>query len=200
MKVEHLPWESLEGPIFHAKELKPRKAWVTYGCWFMCVLLIIGGLTTRYKIALIFGVLYILTLLMKKDVVVTERGVEIYYQMRIATHYDFWPWKEIFSVIREEKKEKNLWQSISAEATEISACSLQRRMQNRLWYLPERKILPRLFLMRLRPSLGRLAERNRRKSKSSFQAMDYNHLLHNSKKESLPSPAGEIQIKRKKLQ
>lgn len=108
MKVEHLPWESLEGPIFHAKELKPRKAWVTYGCWFMCVLLIIGGLTTRYKIALIFGVLYILTLLMKKDVVVTERGVEIYYQMRIATHYDFWPWKEIFSVIREEKKGEEL--------------------------------------------------------------------------------------------
>lgn len=89
MSVEHLPWDSLEGPIYHARELKPRKQWVTYGCWILSAALIIGGIVTPYRVAAVFGVLYILTLLMKKDTVITERGLEIFYQMRITTHYDF---------------------------------------------------------------------------------------------------------------
>lgn len=105
---QHLPWESLEGPVYSAKEFKPRKKWVTNGCWFMSVFLIIGGITTQYRIAAVFGVLYILTLLMQKDTVVTERGIEIYYQMRITTHYDFWDWKEIVSVIREDRNDPKL--------------------------------------------------------------------------------------------
>ncbi len=66
MSVEHLPWDSLEGPIYHARELKPRKQWVTYGCWILSAALIIGGIVTPYRVAAVFGVLYILTLLMKK--------------------------------------------------------------------------------------------------------------------------------------
>lgn len=108
MKAVHLPWESLEGPVYHARELKPRKKWVTNGCWLMCGFLILGGIITKYRIAAIFGILYILTLLMIKDTVVTERGVEIFYQMRITTHYDFWDWKEISSVIREDRNDPNL--------------------------------------------------------------------------------------------
>lgn len=46
MSVEHLPWDSLEGPIYHARELKPRKQWVTYGCWILSAALIIGGIVT----------------------------------------------------------------------------------------------------------------------------------------------------------
>jgi len=45
---------------------------------------------------------------MKKDTVITERGLEIFYQMRITTHYDFWSWKEIVSVIREDRKHPEL--------------------------------------------------------------------------------------------
>ena len=108
MSVEHLPWESLEGPIYYAKELKPRKKWVTVGCWILSVALIIGGIITSYRIAAVFGVLYILVLLMKKDTVITTRGLEIYYQMRITTHYDFWDWKEIVSVIREDRNHPEL--------------------------------------------------------------------------------------------
>ena len=102
MSVEHLPWDSLEGPIYYARDLKPRKPWVTYGCWILSAALIIGGIITPYRVAAVFGVLYILTLMMKKDTVITERGLEIFYQMRITTHYDFWSWKEIVSVIRED--------------------------------------------------------------------------------------------------
>lgn len=39
----------------------------------------------------------------KKDVVVTSRGLEINYQMRITTQYDFWSWDKIVSVTREDK-------------------------------------------------------------------------------------------------
>ncbi len=108
MSVEHLPWESLSGPIYKARELKPRKEWVTKVCWVLSCFLIIGGIVTPYRVAAIFGVLYVLTLLMKKDTVVTERGVEIYYQMRITTHYDFWGWNEIVSVIREDRQHPEL--------------------------------------------------------------------------------------------
>ena len=98
MSVEHLPWDSLEGPIYYARDLKPRKPWVTYGCWILSAALIIGGIITPY----------ILTLMMKKDTVITERGLEIFYQMRITTHYDFWSWKEIVSVIREDREHPEL--------------------------------------------------------------------------------------------
>lgn len=108
MSVEQLPWESLQGPIYQARELKPRKNWVIIGGWILSGALIIGGILTPYKVLILFGLLYILTLLMQKDTVVTERGVEIFYQMRITTHYDFWSWKEIISVTREDRNHPEL--------------------------------------------------------------------------------------------
>lgn len=108
MSAEHLPWESLEGPIYYAKELKPRKKWVYIGGWIFSAALILGGIITPYHILILFGLLYVLTLLMKKDVVVTERGVETFYQMRITTHYEFWPWKEILSVTTEDRNHPEL--------------------------------------------------------------------------------------------
>ena len=85
----HLPWESVSGPIYTARPLKPRKKWVTVGGWILSVVLILGGLITPYRILILFGVLYLLTMLAVKDTVITSRGVEVFYQMRITTHYDF---------------------------------------------------------------------------------------------------------------
>ncbi len=106
--IEHLPWESVEGPKYYPKDLKPRKKWVTVGSWFMSGLLILGGLTTKYRVAAIFGLLYILTLLMVKSVAVTSRGLEIFYQMRITTHYDFLSWNDVRAVTREDKDHPEL--------------------------------------------------------------------------------------------
>ncbi len=103
MKEEHLPWESTPGAKYSARALKTRKQWVTICCWCMSGFLIVGGFCTPYRITILFGVLCILALLMKKDTVVTERGLEMYYQMRVTTHYDFWGWEQIRYVTREDR-------------------------------------------------------------------------------------------------
>lgn len=106
--IEHLPWESVEGPKYYPKELKPRKKWVTAGSWIMSGFLILGGLVTQYHVAAVFGLLYLLALMMVKTTAVTSRGVEIYYQMKIATHYDFLSWDEIRAVTREDRGHPDL--------------------------------------------------------------------------------------------
>lgn len=103
MRTEQLPWDSVPGPHYAARELKPRKKWVTVGGWILVAVLLLGGLATRYRVLLVFSALYALALLTKKDVVVTSRGLEINYQMRITTQYDFWSWDKIVSVTREDK-------------------------------------------------------------------------------------------------
>ena len=108
MSKQALPWANLTGPIYTPRELKPRKPYVIYACWAMVVLLLVGGLVTRFKIALIFGALYALTLLSQKDVAVTERGLEIYYQMKITTNYNFWPWAEINAIVVEDRTHPGL--------------------------------------------------------------------------------------------
>lgn len=106
--IEHLPWESVEGSKYYSKELKPRKKWVTVGSWIMSGLLILGGLVTQYHVAAVFGLLYLLALMMVKTTAVTSRGVEIYYQMKITTHYDFLSWDEIRAVTREDRGHPDL--------------------------------------------------------------------------------------------
>ena len=108
MSKPSLPWAGLAGPIYTPRELKPRKPYVIYTCWAMVILLLVGGIFTRFKIALIFGALYALTLLTRKDIAVTERGLEIFYQMRITTNYDFWPWEEINAIVVEDRNHPEL--------------------------------------------------------------------------------------------
>lgn len=78
------------------------------GGWILVAALLLGGLATKYYMLLLFGVLYILALLMKKDVVVTTRGLEVYYQMPITTQYNFLGWDQIISLVREDKKHPEL--------------------------------------------------------------------------------------------
>lgn len=108
MSKQSLPWADLPGPIYVPQELKPRKTYVTYTCWAMVIVLLAGGIFTRWKIALIFGALYTLTLLTKKDIAVTQRGLEIFYQMRITTSYNFWPWEEINAIVVEDRNHPEL--------------------------------------------------------------------------------------------
>lgn len=105
-----LPWESVPPPIYTARVPKPRKKWVTVGGWILVVILLLYGVSSFGRdntllacVSLAFSVMYALTLLMKKDAVVTTRGLEIFYQMRITTQYDFFPWERINSIVREDR-------------------------------------------------------------------------------------------------
>ncbi len=104
MKKYTLPWEDLDGPKFEAKPVKVQKQWVIHGTWALSAAFILLGVITRYHLTAVFGVLLILALLMEKKVVVTSRGIETFYQMRITTHYEIWPWREIEAIAPGDRK------------------------------------------------------------------------------------------------
>ena len=110
-----LPWESVPPPIYTARVPKPRKKWVTVGGWVLVAVLLTYGYASFQRnnmllacVSLVFAVMYTLTLLMKKDAVVTTRGLEIFYQMQITTQYDFFSWDRINSIVREDRAHPEL--------------------------------------------------------------------------------------------
>ena len=91
--------------MYQAHEVKPRKKWVIYYGWFLAALLLVGGITTRFRIALFFAVIIALALLSKKTVMVTERGVESFMDMRFTSYYEIWKWEEIEALTHEKLKQ-----------------------------------------------------------------------------------------------
>ena len=112
---QSLPWESVPPPIYTARVPKPRKKWVTVGGWILVAVLLTYGYASFQRnntllacVSLAVAVMYTLTLLMKKDAVVTTRGLEIFYQMQITTQYDFFSWDQINSIVREDRAHPEL--------------------------------------------------------------------------------------------
>jgi len=101
MRRTVLPWESVPGPKYLAIDTLKRNNRIRYGGWFVVAALALGGAVTRWKIALVFAVLYALALLMQKYVAVTERGLEIYHQMQVTTNYERWDWQDLYAVTHE---------------------------------------------------------------------------------------------------
>lgn len=101
MRRTVFPWESVPGTKYYAKDTLRRKKWTNAEGWLLVVMLLLGGIVTRWKVALVFAVLYALALMMEKYVVVTERGLEIFYQMQFTTNYERWDWKDIYAVTHE---------------------------------------------------------------------------------------------------
>ncbi|MBQ6360702.1 MAG: hypothetical protein IJJ25_06145 [Lachnospiraceae bacterium] len=99
------PWEGITSPMYAAHEVKPRKKWVIYYGWGLAALLLVGGFMTRFKIALFFAVIIALALISKKTVMVTERGVESFMDMRFTSYYEIWKWEEIEALTHEVLKE-----------------------------------------------------------------------------------------------
>ena len=104
-----LPWESVPPPIYVSRPPKPRKKWVTVGGWILVVLLLLFGLMSKRSnlplsvISFGLDLLYTLTLMTKKDSVVTTRGLEIFYDMQFTTNYDFFPWEDINAIVCEDR-------------------------------------------------------------------------------------------------
>ena len=101
MRHTVLPWESVPGPHYLAIEPLKRKASIKYGGWFVVAALVLGATVTRFKLLYLFAVLYALAMVMEKYVAVTERGLEIFHQMRITTNYERWDWADIYAVTYE---------------------------------------------------------------------------------------------------
>ena len=100
MRQTVLPWESVPGDHYSAIDTR-QKGWVRVGGWLLVAALLLGGAITRWRIALVFALLYALALLMEKYVAVTERGLEIFHQMQFTTNYERWDWKDIYAVTHE---------------------------------------------------------------------------------------------------
>ena len=101
MRHTVLPWESVPGPHYLAVDTLKRTNTKKYGGWFVVAALFLGASVTRYKILYLFVVLYTLAMLMEKYVAVTQRGLEIFHQMRITTNYERWDWNDIYAVTYE---------------------------------------------------------------------------------------------------
>ena len=73
------------------------------------VVLLLFGISTRSRnpllafVSLAFSVLYLLTLMTKKDAALTSRGLEIFYDMQFTTNYEFFPWEDINAIVCEDR-------------------------------------------------------------------------------------------------
>ena len=110
-----LPWESVPPPIYPAQSsLKPRKKWVQVGGWILVVLLLLYGLSQRGRnpmlsiISLVFSVMYLVTMMTKKDAALTSRGLEIFYDMQFTTNYECYPWEDISVIVCEDRNHAEL--------------------------------------------------------------------------------------------
>lgn len=102
MKKKEVPWSELLEQSIPESVLKERSQAMKIAAWIMCAFLIIGGLLTPHKLVILFGVLYILVLVMDRSVAATPRGIEIFHDMKITTNYTIWEWKDIHAISREE--------------------------------------------------------------------------------------------------
>ena len=112
---QSLPWESVPPPIFPAQlTLKPRKKWVQVGGWVLVVLLLLYGLSQRGRnpllsiISLVFSVMYLVTMITKKNAALTSRGLEIFYNMQFTTNYEFFLWEDISVIVCEDRNHAEL--------------------------------------------------------------------------------------------
>ena len=69
-------------------------------------ILIILGITTKYKLTLILALLLLLSLLSKKYVAVSGKGLEMYTDMKITHNYNVWGWSDIEAITYEKKAEE----------------------------------------------------------------------------------------------
>ena len=102
--AQKAPWEDLTTPMYEAVEVKKQKTWVIYGSWILSALLVVGGFTTKYKVAFFFAFILVMALISKKRVMVTERGLESFMDMRFTSNYQLWPWEEIEALTQETNK------------------------------------------------------------------------------------------------
>ena len=95
--------KSRRGKVYHAKKLKERKSYVIVLGWLASLLLIGYGIAAHIWLGVILGVIMALALMLDQKELVTNRGLEVYYDCRIFDYTDVWYWEDITSVHREDQ-------------------------------------------------------------------------------------------------
>lgn len=100
-----LPWDDDSEAIKYVY-VNPRKKFSEKYAYMITSILIILGLLTKYKLTLILALLLLLSLLSKKYVAVSGKGLEMYTDMKITHNYNVWDWSDIEAITYEKKAEE----------------------------------------------------------------------------------------------
>lgn len=99
-----LPWEN-DQLIIEYEFVNPRKRFSERYAFVITFILIASGIISKYKVILIPAFFLLISLITKKYVVVSSRGLEIYTDMKITKNYTLWNWEEIDALTFENTKE-----------------------------------------------------------------------------------------------
>lgn len=105
MLKRKLPWENLDGKFFDLPQEKQRKQYVIYWAWTVCLGCLGIGFIPIYRIAWLVGIVLLFTLMTKKYAAVTEKGFEIFYDMKVAKSHQVFSWGMIDSVAYKRDRE-----------------------------------------------------------------------------------------------
>ena len=100
-----LPWDDDSEAIKYVY-VNPRKKFSEKYAYVITSILIILGLVTKYKLTLILALLLLLSLLTKKYVAVSSKGLEMYTDMKVTHTYNVWDWSDIEAITYEKKAEE----------------------------------------------------------------------------------------------
>ena len=87
--------KSRSGKVYHAKKVKERKDYVKVLGWLASLLLIGYGIASGVWLGIILGLIMALALMLEQREMVTNRGLEVYYDCRVFDYTDVWSWDDI---------------------------------------------------------------------------------------------------------
>lgn len=89
--------------IYRSKKLKERKKYVIVLGWLAALMLVGYGIASGVWLSILLGLIMALALMLDQREMVTNRGLEVYYDVRIFDYTDVWTWEEMTSLHREDQ-------------------------------------------------------------------------------------------------
>ncbi|MET3617499.1 hypothetical protein ABID14_001130 [Peptoniphilus olsenii] len=100
-----LPWEN-DSEVIEYEYVNPRKSFSEKYAYVITFALIGLGIFTKYKLTLFLALLLLLSLITKRYVAATSKGLEMFTDMKISKTHTIWDWSEIDAITYEKKHEQ----------------------------------------------------------------------------------------------
>lgn len=100
-----LPWDSAE-EVIEYEYVNPRKAFSEKYAYVITFILLVLGIVKGFILSIILALLLLLSLISKRYVAVTKKGLEMYTDMKISKTHHIWDWSEIEAITYEKKHEQ----------------------------------------------------------------------------------------------